>query len=118
VVRFNRKPRSETIGILGQFRSESAVSFNRNSWSETIGNPGQLGPEYALTGVKPLKCPRRPEKPKRYNRPVPGDRVQMDKTKIARGVYQHTAVDDCSRFRVLGHILAARASAPSLSSNV
>jgi transposase InsO family protein len=38
----------------------------------------------------------------RYNRPVPGDRVQMDTCKIAPGVYQFTAVDDCSRFRVLG----------------
>lgn len=25
----------------------------------------------------------------------------MDTMKIARGVYQHTAIDDCSRFRVL-----------------
>lgn len=37
----------------------------------------------------------------RYSRPVPGDRVQMDTCKIAPGVYQYTAVDDCSRFRVL-----------------
>jgi len=38
----------------------------------------------------------------RYNRPVPGDRVQMDTCKIAPGLYQYTAIDDCSRFRVLG----------------
>ena len=52
--------------------------------------------------VKPLVKPRRPALPKRYSRPVPGDRVQMDTMKIAPGVYQYTAVDDCSRFRVLG----------------
>lgn len=52
--------------------------------------------------VKPLVKPRRPTIPKRYSRPIPGDRVQMDTMKIAPGVYQYTAVDDCSRFRVLG----------------
>lgn len=51
--------------------------------------------------VKPLVRSRRPANPKRYSRPVPGDRVQMDMMKIARGVYQYTAIDDCSRFRVL-----------------
>jgi transposase InsO family protein len=52
--------------------------------------------------VKPLVKPRRPAVPKRYSRPIPGDRVQMDTMKIAPGVYQYTAVDDCSRWRVLG----------------
>ena len=48
-------------------------------------------------------------KPKRYNRPVPGDRVQMDTCKIRSGLYQFTAIDDCSRFLVAG--LARRRSA-------
>jgi transposase-like protein len=39
---------------------------------------------------------------KRYSRPVPGDRVQIDVCKIGPGLYQYTAVDDCSRFQVLG----------------
>lgn len=39
---------------------------------------------------------------RRYSRPIPGDRVQLDVCKIAPGVYQFTAVDDCSRYRVLG----------------
>jgi transposase InsO family protein len=39
---------------------------------------------------------------KRYNRPVPGDRVQMDVMKIAPGIYQYTAIDDCTRYKVLG----------------
>ncbi|MCF2133926.1 MULTISPECIES: IS481 family transposase [Mycetohabitans] len=51
--------------------------------------------------VTPLIRPRRAAQPKRYSRPVPGDCVQMDTMKIARGVYQYTAVDDCSRLRVL-----------------
>lgn len=37
----------------------------------------------------------------RYNRQVPGDRVQMDIFKIAPGIYQYTAIDDCSRYKVL-----------------
>jgi transposase len=37
-------------------------------------------------------------RPKRYNRPVPGDRVQMDTCKIRPSLYQFTAIDDCSRF--------------------
>ena len=37
----------------------------------------------------------------RYSRPVPGDRVQMDVCKIAPGVYQYIAIDDCSRYKVL-----------------
>jgi transposase InsO family protein len=52
--------------------------------------------------VKPLAKPRRVTHPKRYSRPVPGDRIQIDTMKIATGVYQYTAIDDCSRFRVLG----------------
>jgi transposase InsO family protein len=48
-------------------------------------------------------------KPKRYSRPVPGDRVQMDACKIRPGLYQFTAIDDCSRYLVAG--LARRPSA-------
>jgi transposase InsO family protein len=33
---------------------------------------------------------------------VPGERVQIDTCKIAAGIYQYTAIDDCTRFRVLG----------------
>lgn len=38
---------------------------------------------------------------RRYSRPVPGDRVQMDVCKIGPGLYQHTAIDDCSRYQVI-----------------
>jgi transposase InsO family protein len=47
-------------------------------------------------------------KPKRYSRPVPGDCVQMDVGKIRAGLYQFTAIDDCSRYLVAG--LARRPS--------
>lgn len=52
---------------------------------------------------------RLPHRPKlkrkgtrRYSRPVPGDRVQLDTCKIAPGLYPYTAIDDCSRWQVLG----------------
>ncbi len=33
---------------------------------------------------------------------MPSERIQVDTTKIAPGIYQYTAIDDCTRFRVLG----------------
>lgn len=54
-------------------------------------------------GEQVLKRPRRRVKgTRRYNRPIPGDRIQMDVCKICPGVYQYTAIDDCSRYKVLG----------------
>lgn len=44
---------------------------------------------------------RRKKFPKRYNRPVPGDRVQMDVCKIAPGIYHFAAIDDCTRLKVM-----------------
>lgn len=51
--------------------------------------------------VKPIVKLRRKKIFKRYARPIPGDRVQIDTCKIAPGIYQYTAIDDCSRWRVL-----------------
>ncbi len=41
------------------------------------------------------------KKVKRYERPTPGDRVQMDVCKIGPKLYQYTAIDDCTRIKVL-----------------
>lgn len=51
--------------------------------------------------VSPLVRPARKTATQRYSRPIPGERVQMDTCKIAPGCYQYTAVDDCTRYRVL-----------------
>ena len=51
--------------------------------------------------VKPIKKLKRKKKYIRYERPIPGDRVQSDTCKIAPVIYQYTAVDHCSRWRVL-----------------
>jgi transposase InsO family protein len=37
----------------------------------------------------------------RYQRPIPGERVQVDVCKIRPGLYQYSAIDDCTRFRIL-----------------
>lgn len=50
---------------------------------------------------------------KRYAREIPGERVQMDTCKIAPGVYQYTAIDDCTRIRVLA-VYNRRSAANSL----
>lgn len=53
-------------------------------------------------GVKPLHRTKTPTRPTRYERPVPGDRIQMDTVKVGPEIVQFTAIDDCSRMRVLG----------------
>ena len=64
-------------------------------------------------GLNRLKRPRLIRKgTKRYSRPVPGDRVQMDVCKIGPNLYQYTAIDDCSRYQVIG--LFRRRSAQSI----
>ena len=51
--------------------------------------------------VKPVKKFRKKSDFIRYERPTPGDRVQMDTCKIGPGIYQYTSIDDCTRYRVL-----------------
>jgi transposase InsO family protein len=54
-------------------------------------------------GENQLRRPRLKRKgTRRYSRPVPGDRVQMDTCKVRPGLYQYTAIDDCSRWQVVG----------------
>ena len=48
-----------------------------------------------------------------YAKEVPGEKVQMDTCKIAPGLYQYTAVDDCTRIRVLA-LFKRRTAANSL----
>ncbi len=51
--------------------------------------------------MKLLKRYRKKKDFKRYAKDIPGERVQMDVCKIDSGIYQYTAIDDCSRFKVL-----------------
>lgn len=51
--------------------------------------------------AKPLLKIKRVKTFKRYQKDTHGERVQVDTCKITSGIYQYTAVDDCSRWRVL-----------------
>lgn len=51
--------------------------------------------------VEPLVRTKRSKKPIRYAMDLSGERVQMDVMKVKPGVYQYTAIDDCTRYRVL-----------------
>jgi transposase InsO family protein len=50
--------------------------------------------------VKPLIKPKREKKYKSYQKEIPGERIQIDTCKIRPGIYQYTAVDDCTRYLV------------------
>ncbi len=52
--------------------------------------------------VEPLKKSRILRKHRhRYEHPIPGERIQIDTCKIAPGLYQYMAVDDCTGIRCL-----------------
>ena len=51
--------------------------------------------------VEPIKRHRTKKEYVRYAKLIPGDRVQLDTCKIGPLLYQYTAIDDCTRLRVL-----------------
>jgi transposase InsO family protein len=66
-------------------------------------------------GYGPLRATRRPRKGrKRYQKDVPGERVQMDVCKIAPKLYQFTAIDDCTRLKII-RLYPNKASASTLA---
>ena len=83
------KPRARRIQ--SEFLWDDDVHLSLATIHKTLAN----------ANVGPLKRPPRRKHCTRYERPVPGDRVQMDTCKIWPGLYQYTAVDDCTRYRVL-----------------
>ncbi len=66
-------------------------------------------------GLHRLKRPKLLRKSwKRYSRALPGDRVQMDVCKIGAGLYWYTAIDDCSRYQVVG-VFSRKTAASTLT---
>lgn len=51
--------------------------------------------------VKPLRPQLRRCRKKRYQKAVPGERVQVDTCKVGPGLVQYTAIDDCTRLMVV-----------------
>jgi transposase InsO family protein len=68
----------------------------------------------ARAAVKPLLRPARKKPVTRYAKLIPGERVQMDTCKVAPACYQYTAVDDCTRYRVLA-VFSRRTAANTLA---
>jgi transposase InsO family protein len=65
-------------------------------------------------GLNVLPRRRSRHRPRRYSRLIPGERVQMDTCKIRPGLYQYTAIDDCSRYLVVG-LARSRIAAATLA---
>lgn len=63
--------------------------------------------------VAPIRRFRKNNPPIRYAKLIPGERVQLDVCKIRAGLYQYTAVDDCTRLRVL-RLYQRRSAASSI----
>src|SRR5215218_1243508 len=103
-----RKVLAEQEGLILRLRRERKLGIKmlRNELARRHGLRLALDTIHKVLvrhGENRLERPR-PERKgtRRYSRPVPGDRVQMDTCKIAPGLYQYTAIDDCSRWQVLG----------------
>jgi transposase InsO family protein len=110
----SRRPaRSPTSRICGRERQWIAELRARGLGSRRIQSELKRSHDFDVsrpTIEKVLKmCAPRPRlvRPsarkgsKRYAKEIPGERIQMDTCKIAPGLYQYTAVDDCMRIRVL-----------------
>jgi len=80
-----RKRRLGTRRIQNELKREYDCSLSRETIHKVL----------TKNNVKPLVTTRRIRKSfKRYERAIPGERIQMDTCKIAPGIYQYTAVDD------------------------
>jgi len=112
----SRRPRRSPARRVGQAEEERIISLRR---SRKLGIKRLRNELYRLDGLhlaldtihkvlcrhglNRIKRPKLSRKAggKRYARPIPGDRVQMDVCKIAPKLYQYTAIDDCSRYQVV-----------------
>jgi len=102
----NKKLREQLIEKILTLRNERNIGARRIQLElfiqdGTLLSLASIHKALKWSNAKPIKKLKRDKKFKRYQRPVPGDRVQIDTCKIASGIYQYTAVDDCSRWRVM-----------------
>jgi transposase InsO family protein len=96
----------EKIGWILQLRTEKNIGARR------IQNELKRQYQFSLSlstiqkvltdnQVKPLRKPARKKRIHGYSKKTPGERVQIDTCMIAPGLYQYTAIDDCTRYQVL-----------------
>src|SRR5215204_2255717 len=104
----NRKVFAEQEALILRLRRERRLGIKmlRNELARRHGLKLALDTIHKVLvrhGENQLKRPRlRRKGTRRYRRPVPGDRVQMETCKIRPGPCQYTAIDDGTRFQVLG----------------
>jgi transposase InsO family protein len=104
----NRKVFAEQEPLILRLRRERKLGIKmlRNELARRHGLKLALDTLHKVLvrhGENRLKRPQLKRKgTRRYSRPVPGDRVQMDTCKIRPGLYQYTAIDNGSRFQVVG----------------
>ena len=94
---------------LGAWRTKNEL-FRQHNCSLALASIHKV---LTRNNVKPFKRRKLKSEYIRYERPVPGDRVQMDTNKIAPGIIQYTVGDDRSRFRVLA-VFSKRTGANTL----
>jgi transposase InsO family protein len=102
----NRKIDTEKAGWIMKLRTENNLGARRiqNELKRQYQFSVSLSTiQKVLTSfvVEPLRKPPRQKRVRRYSRKIPGECVQIDTCKIAPGLYQYTAVDDCTRYQVL-----------------
>jgi len=76
----------------------SSYLFHNHQLSMSPSTVRRILKKYAIPRVKRFMNPNYPI---RYPKEIPGESVQIDVCKITTGIYQYTAIDDCSRFRVM-----------------
>jgi transposase InsO family protein len=102
----NIKLTEDVLNLIKEYR-ESRKLGARRIQSELIRNDNiklslaTIHKALERLNVKPLVRTKRTKQIKRYSKSIPGQRMQMDVTKIKNSLYQYTAIDDCTRYRVL-----------------
>lgn len=111
----SRRPRRSPRRRIGPAEEESIVALRRDRnlgpkgiQSELLRLEGStfstatIWKVLARRGLSRIRRTRPVRRPRTYSRRTPGDRVQMDTMQVAPGCIQFTAIDDCTRMRVLG----------------
>jgi transposase InsO family protein len=96
--------RQEILGMRNEGKGARRIQSEMRLYKEREFSLASIHKVLSTAKVAPLVRRRRPtsESAKRYSKLIPGERIQIDTMKIASHLYQYTAVDDCSRWRVLG----------------
>jgi len=110
----SRRPKSSPNQKIDKEKTDWILKlrFNRNIGARRIQNELMRLYKFSVSlssiqkvltthQVEPLRKPPRKKRIHGYSKKIPGERIQMDTCMIAFGLYQYTAIDDCTRYQVL-----------------